>query len=264
MRLLDRLERRFGRYALPNLTIYLIAGQTIFYVLFLSGKLDRSQIYLAADLLLAGQWWRLATFLCDPPLSNPFFAFFAWYLFYLMGSALEEHWGAFRYNVFLLIGYLMTVAVSFLIPGYAVSNAYLGGSVFLAFAFLYPDFEILIFFVLPVRIKWLALLTWLYYGFTMLVGGWHSRLLILASVSNFLLFFARDIVVELKYGKRQMARQVRQTARREDEPFHRCTVCGITDRSHPQMDFRYCPECADQRGYCQEHIGNHEHVRNDT
>ncbi len=96
MRILDTLEKKLGRYALPNLTIYLIAGQTIFYVLFMTGKLDRSQIYLAADLLLAGEWWRLVTFLCDPPLSNPFFAFFAWYLFYLMGSALEEQWGAFR------------------------------------------------------------------------------------------------------------------------------------------------------------------------
>ena len=113
-------------------------------------------------------------FLFDPPLQNPLFAFFAWYLFYLMGTALEEHWGAFRYNIFLLIGYLMTVAVSFLIPALPVTNAYIGGSVFLAFAFLYPDFILQIFFVLPVRIQWLALITWLYYGYLLLFGGWHT------------------------------------------------------------------------------------------
>ncbi|MCM2357928.1 MAG: rhomboid family intramembrane serine protease [Geobacteraceae bacterium] len=260
MKLLDKLEKKLGRFALPNVTIYLIAGQTLFYVLFLAGKLDRSQTWLSADLLLAGEWWRIFTFLFDPPLSNPLFAFFAWYLFYLMGSALEEQWGAFRYNVFLLIGCLMTVAVSFLTPAFPVSNAYIGGSVFLAFAFLYPDFILQIFFVLPVRIKWLAMVTWLYYGYLVLFGGWYNRLLVLASVSNFLLFFGRDIAWLAKSGKRQMARQARQVSRREDEPFHRCTVCGITDKSHPRMDFRYCPQCAGQRGYCQEHIFSHEHI----
>src|SRR6266568_6234740 len=109
MRLLDKLEKKLGRYALPNVTVYLIAGQTFFYLLFMTGKLDRSLTWLSADLLLEGEWWRVATFLFDPPLSNILFAFFAWYIFYLMGSALEEHWGAFRYNVYLLIGVLLTV-----------------------------------------------------------------------------------------------------------------------------------------------------------
>lgn len=262
MNFLDKLERKIGRYALTNVTIYLIAGQTIFYVMFMTGRLDRSVTWLAADLLLKGEWWRLATFLFDPPLSNPFFAFFAWYLFYLMGTALEEQWGAFRYNVYLLIGCLMTVAVAFLTPASPVSNVFIGGSVFLAFAFLYPDFTLNIFFVLPVRIKWLALITWLGYGYQVLFGGWSTRLLVLASVCNFLLFFARDLRWLVKSGQRQMARQSRQVSRRDDAPFHRCTVCGITDKSDPRMDFRYCPDCVGQHGYCQAHIQNHEHVKN--
>ncbi len=261
MKLLDRLEKPLGRFALPNVTVYLIAGQTVFYVLFMTGKLDRSVTWLSADLLLEGQWWRIATFLFDPPLSNPIFAFFAWYIFYLMGSALEGYWGAFRYNVFLLIGILLTVAVSFLIPAFPVTNAFIGGSVFLAFAFLYPDFVLQLFFILPVRIKWLALLTWLYYGYLVLFSGWPTRLMVLASVGNFLLFFAGDLVWMIKSGRRQMARQTQQFARRDDEPFHRCTVCGITDKSHPMMDFRYCPECDGQYGYCQDHIRDHEHVK---
>jgi hypothetical protein len=261
MKLLDRLERKLGRFALPNATVYLIAGQTVFYVLFMTGKLDRSMTWLSADLLLAGQWWRVATFLFDPPLSNPIFAFFAWYIFYLMGSALEGYWGAFRYNIFLLIGVALTVAVSFLTPDYPVTNAFIGGSVFLAFAFLYPDFVLQLFFILPVRIKWLALLTWLYYGYLLLFDGWPTRLVVLASVGNFLLFFAGDLVWMMKSGRRQMARQAQQFSRRDDEPFHRCVVCGITDKTHPHMDFRYCPECEGQHGYCQEHIRNHKHVK---
>ncbi|KAF0218992.1 MAG: hypothetical protein FD174_2381 [Geobacteraceae bacterium] len=262
MNLLAKLEKKIGRFALPNVTVYLIAGQTAFYVLFMTGKLDRNLTYLSADLLMEGQWWRLVTFLFDPPVQSLFFALFAWYLFYLMGSALEEHWGAFRYNVFLLIGCLMTIAVSFLTPALPVSNAFIGGSVFLAFAFLYPDFILQIFFILPVRIKWLALITWVGYGYLILFGGWHSRLLVFASICNFLLFFAGDIIWMVKSGKRQLAKHAWQPARRDDEPFHSCTVCGITDKTHPKMDFRYCPQCAGQRGYCQEHIFSHEHVKN--
>jgi hypothetical protein len=260
MSLLDKLEKRIGRYAVPNLTIYLIAGQTILYVLFMTGRLNRSISWLAADLLLRGEWWRLAIFPFDPPVTNPIFAFFAWYIFYLMGSALEGEWGDFRYNIFLLTGYLLTVASSFLVPSYRLTNTYLGGSVFLAFAALYPDFELLLFFVLPVRIKWLAVLTWLYYAYLVVFGGWPTRVLVIASVGNFLLFFAREIVVQIRYGRRRLTRKAERLSLRADEPFHRCTVCGITDKSHPQMDFRYCQDCAGQHGYCREHILNHEHV----
>ena len=86
-------------------------------------------------------------------MTNRIFAFFAWYLFYLMGNALEGHWGAFRYNLFLLIGYLVTVAVAFLYPYAAATNIFIGGSVFLAFAYLYPDFQLYIFFIIPVRLN---------------------------------------------------------------------------------------------------------------
>ncbi|HEX2769736.1 MAG TPA: hypothetical protein VHN12_10680, partial [Geobacteraceae bacterium] len=165
-------------------------------------------------------------------------------------------------NIFLLIGYLMTVAASFLIPAVPVSNAFIGGSVFLAFAFLYPDFVLQLFFILPVRIKWLALITWLGYGYLILFGDWSSRLLILASICNFLLFFARDLGWMMKSSGRQLAKQGRQRSLRDEGPFHRCTVCGITDKSHPQMDFRYCPQCMVQRGYCREHIFNHQHLKN--
>ena len=261
MNLLDKLERKLGRYAVPNLTIYLIAGQSLFYVLYLTGKLGRETTVLVAGQVLGGEWWRLLIFPFDPPQQGPFFVIFAWYLFYIMAQALEEHWGAFRYNAFLLIGYLLTVGVSFLVPAYPMSNVFLAGSVFLAFAFLFPDFQIMLFFILPVRIKWLALLTWIGYGYRFLAGSWPVRLMVLAAVGNFLLFFARDIRWLVKSGRRQAVKQAARFSRREDEPFHRCTVCGITDKTHPKMDFRYCPQCEGQYGYCQEHIFRHEHVK---
>jgi len=257
MGLIDRLEKKLRRFAVPNVTLYLIIGQVIFFLFVLSGRFILDRVVLIPELVRAGEWWRLITFLFIPPLTNPIFAFFAWYLFYLMGNALEGHWGAFRYNLFLLTGYIVTVAVTFLFPSSAATNIFIGGSVFLAFAFLYPDFQLYILFILPVKIKWLALLTWIGYVYEIIVGSWHTRLLVLASISNFLLFFGRDIVWRMKTGNRSMVAQARQFTGKK-EPFHRCATCGKTDISHPQMEFRYCSDCGGL-GYCKDHISNHEH-----
>ncbi len=257
MGLLDTLDRKLRRYAIPNLTLYLIMGQVVFFVFSISGKFIIDRVVLVPALVLVGEWWRLITFLFIPPLTNPLFAFFAWYMFYLMGSALEGHWGAFRYNVFLLVGYLVTVGVSFLMPLYPATNVFIGGSVFLAFAFLYPEFQLYIFFIIPVKIKWLALLTWIGYAYQLLFGFWNTRLMVLASISNFLLFFGKDIYWRIKTGRRRMAEQAKQFTGLK-EAFHTCAACGKTDISHPQMEFRYCPEC-NGLGYCADHIFNHEH-----
>lgn len=259
MSLLNNLEKKFRRYAVPNVTLYLIVGQVLFFVFVLSGRFILDRVVLIPALVMAGEWWRLLTFLFIPPLTNPIFAFFAWYLFYLMGNSLEGHWGAFRYNIFLLVGYVVTVGVSFLFPSYAATNIFIAGSVFLAFAYLYPDFQLYIFFILPVKVKWLALLTWIGYAYQMLVGSWSTRLLVLASITNYLLFFGRDIYLNARTGKRRMTTQAREITGKRDA-FHKCTVCGITDLSHPHMEFRYCPDC-NGLGYCMNHILKHVHVK---
>jgi hypothetical protein len=257
MSLLDKLDRKLRRYAVPNVTLYLIIGQVLFFLFVISGRFVLERVVLIPDLVMMGEWWRLITFLFIPPITNPIFAFFAWYLFYLMGSALEGHWGTFRYNLFLLIGYVVTVAVSFILPMYPATNVFIGGSVFLAFAFLYPDFQLYLFFILPIKIKWLALLTWIGYAYQLLVGSWNTRLLVLASISNFFLFFGRDILWRMRSGNLRMGAQVRQLSGKK-EAFHHCAVCGITDLSHPQMEFRYCSECGGL-GYCKDHIASHVH-----
>jgi len=257
MNLLDTLDKKFRRYAIPNMTLYLIVGQALFFVFVLAGRFILDRVVLIPDLVLAGEWWRLITFLFIPPITNPIFAFFAWYMFYLMGNALEEHWGAFRYNLFLFIGYFVTIAVSFTFPYLPATNLFIGGSVFLAFAFLFPDFQIYILFILPVKIKWLALLTWISYAYQIITGSGQTRLLVLASISNFLFFFGKDIYWRVKTGKKRMAAQARGYAGTK-EPFHTCSACGVTDLSDPRMEFRYCADCGGL-GYCKDHIVNHEH-----
>jgi len=261
MNMLDSLERKFGRYAIPNLTLYLIAGQSLFYVMYLTGKLERGATYFSAELLLQGEWWRIFTLPFDPPRQSLIFTLIAWYFFYMLGSALEEHWGAFRYNVYLLLGCLITIVASFLVPGYPISNGFLAGSVFLAFATLFPEFQILLFFVIPVKIKWLALLTWLGYAWQLIAGDWATRVMVLSALANFLIFFARDIAVNLRYGRKQLAKKAAGLAPRRSETVHRCSVCGITEKTHPQMDFRYCPQCNGTYGYCRDHIFSHQHKK---
>lgn len=259
MGFLNRLERVFGRFAIPNISLYLIAGQVSVLTLALFGRPEiLNLIALLPVAVLEGQIWRVVSFLFVPPVSlvnfgafDAMFLAFAWYMFYMMGSALEQHWGAFRYNFFLFVGWLLTITVAFLFPGSYATNLFLAGSVFLAFAFLNPDFELLLFFILPVKIKWLALLQWILYGYAFLKGPWPVRLAVLASIGNFLLFFAGEILQRMKTGRRRMEYQAKQAATRDnDEPRHRCVVCGKTDRTHPMEEFRYSD---DDRCYCSEH-----------
>lgn len=262
MSFLDKLERTLGRFAIPNLTLYLVIGQVFVLLSWMMGLLDLSKFVLVPELVRAGEWWRPITFLFQPPPPGMFgylLVAFAWYMFYLMGSALEGYWGVFRYNLFILVGWALTVGVAFLTPDAVATNLFLAGSVFLAFAFLNPDFTIMLFFILPVKIKWLALLTWVGYGITCFLGSWPSRLQVLAAVGNFLLFFAGDILRSARQSRRQMARKAQEFAE-AGEPRHRCHVCGKNDRTHPELDFRYCSQCAGDQCYCPEHIRNHAHV----
>jgi hypothetical protein len=266
MSLLVKLEHNLGRFAVPHLTLLLIVCQAAAYVV--AQAHDRpdnpvhvaERIELVADKVLEGEVWRLITFLIVPPFGNIIIALFFWYMFCLMGTALEVRWGSFRYNVYLLIGYVAAIGVTFLFPDAPASNAYLMSTVFLAFAALYPDFEIYIFFLLPVKIKWLALIAWIGLGYKLIFGEGLDRVLVLASVSNYLVFFGKDILERAASGRRRMAMQAARFGVREKPYFHRCTVCGITDRSHPDMEFRYCSTCAGDLGYCMDHLRNHEHV----
>jgi hypothetical protein len=264
MSFIDRLERLFGRFAISNISLYFVIGQVFVLLSAMLGRLRIESLILMPAWVMDGEWWRLFTFLFIPPAFGGTFGLifvaFAWYLFYLMGSALEGNWGTFRYNLFLFIGYALTVAVAFIFPNSPATHLFLAGSVFLAFAYLHPDFELALFFILPVKVKWLALFTWLLYGWRFLQGNWSVRLEILAAISNFLLFFGRDILLNMRHRKRTVARRAEKLARTEPEARHVCYVCGKTDVTHPQLDFRYCSRCEGDQCYCPEHIQNHAHV----
>lgn len=258
MTLIKQLERKLGRFAIRDLTVYLVGGQGLALVLGIIQPEFLGAIQLVPAAVWAGQWWRLLSFVFTPPAGNPIFAIFALYLLFFMGRALEAHWGTFRYNLYVLIGFAMTITTAFVFGLYVASNGYITGSIFLAFAYLFPEFELFLFFVLRIKIKWLALVTWLFYGYSLLAGDGDTRLLILAAVTNFLLFFGRDLYHRARYGVRRNRAQASAIAAR-NKAIHTCTVCGITDKSHPAMDFRYCSKCEPPVAYCTAHLGSHAH-----
>ncbi len=260
MDLLDRLDRKFRRYGARHVTEALIFCQVVVFAVSTGTPELLSRIALIPNAALNGEVWRLLTFLFLPPCSNPIWCFFSWYIFYLMGTSLENYWGALRYNVYLLIAWVATISVSFVNPQMPTGNVLIGGSVFLAFAWLNPNFELLIFFLLPVKIKWLALITWIMYGVTVIFGTWTERLMVFASVGNFLVFFAPEIYLRIRSGHRKMARTSSQWGA-SAEAFHTCTGCGATDKSHPSMDFRYCSECDGNPCYCANCLDGHEHIK---
>lgn len=270
MSLLSKLEPRLRRFALPNLTVLLIAGQVFLYLVdqlkLGPGNEDLLQsIRLYPAKVLEGEIWRLLTFVFDPPTTILIFAFFFWYLFFLMGTTLEANWGDFRYNVFLGIGYIASVAMAFVMywidpeAQLPANNGFLYGTVFLAFARLFPDFVITLFFILPVKIKWLAMLQWIGYGLNLLFGPWIIKGMVVASVANYLLFFGSDVWRSMRKSHRRMRYQA-GTLKAPGRLVHRCTICGLTSDESPQTQFRYCSKCEGTLCYCPEHLQNHEHV----
>jgi len=269
MWLVDFLAKRIRPIAIPNLTLLILAGQIILYLLFWVERFAQTEgimdkCYLLPREVLQGEVWRLLTFVFIPPFEDiPLFFIFYCMLFYLMGTVLEARWGTARFNVFLFVGYIANVVAALILYAATGINSpggagFVNGSIFLAFAYLYPDFLLMIFFIFPVKIKWLALVQWLTYAWLFSTGGWMTRVLIAATTANFLLFFGGEILQRMYFARRSMKWRARQLSTAKIR--HRCTTCGITSETHPEMDFRYCSKCYGSLPYCSEHLKSHVHV----
>ncbi|HOE57471.1 MAG TPA: rhomboid family intramembrane serine protease [Bacillota bacterium] len=263
MNWLDILERRLGRFAIKNLMTYIVGITGIVFAL---SYFDREglligKLILIPELVFRGEIWRLVTYIFIPPDTTILWILFVLYFYYMVGSALEHEWGSFKFNIFYFTGMIGTTIAAF-ITGYGATSLYLNLSLFLAFARIFPDYELFIFFVIPVKVKYLAMLNWAFIAYTVVIGNMSMRLTAIVSIINYFLFFGRDI---FNYTKNN--RQVYTNRRRfrseipRDFTFHRCTVCGKTEKDDPNMDFRYCPECEGDYEYCMDHVRNHEHVK---
>lgn len=203
---IDRLSNKMKRFAVPDLMKYIVISMGVVFLLdfvFL-GRLTDLLVFDRAA-VLGGQFWRLVSFIFIPINSSPLFILFTLYFYWLIGDALEREWGAAKFTLFYLTGIVGTIVAGF-ITGFA-TNHYLNLSLFFAFAVLFPDFELLLFFILPVKIKWLAYLDAAYFVYLLIFSGWPQRVALLVAIANIILFFEHDVRNRIvNYRRRQQWR----------------------------------------------------------
>lgn len=216
MKWLNKLERKFGRYAISNLMYYIIgitlAVYIVQYVLNISAY---SYLAFIPGLIMKGQVWRIITFIFIPPASSIVTIAFVMYFYYMMGTTLENEWGTFKFNIYYLFGMIGTIIAAFLTGD--GTSVYLNLSLFLAFAYLFPDIEILLFFILPVKVKWIAYMDWAYFIFSLIFGTMSTRVAAIASLINFFIFFGDDFINYIKHQRKYGA--TRRNFKREMKKY---------------------------------------------
>lgn len=272
---------------------YVVILQGVVYLLdiFSNGYLSFLLMF-STQAILHGQVWRLFTFLFLPlESSNAIFFLLSLYFYWFIGSTLEREWGSVKFTVFYAVGALLTLISGFVLDlwgfGLAINMFYVNMSMFFAFATLYPNLQFLLFFIIPVKAKWLAWIDAAYFliaVFQYLFTGHPLLALIpIVAVLNYLLFFAADIGSQFAYWRGRAKSKVRQQqyknayqrpssgpkvvnfhdakTQTKAQYLHKCAVCGKTDLSDPQMEFRYCSKCNGYYCYCADHINNHIHIQ---
>ena len=271
------------RFGIPNLMRVIVIGNVAVYVLMLLTQANDANAlsFLTFNLnaLLHGEVWRLVTFVFVPAYSSPFALLISLYFYYWIGSTLERQWGTAKFNLYYISGALMTVlgvVLASLITGNpyltAAGTGYVNLSMFFAFAFLFPDTTVLLFFILPVKMKWLAYLDGALFAFDIIkaIGAhnWAGVVLPIVALLNFAVFIWPEVhylkerakyqnsrkTVQFRQAQQQQAKQAQQQGYR-----HKCAVCGRTDTDYPDLQFRYCSKCVGYHCFCQDHIFNHVH-----
>ncbi|CCX59911.1 putative uncharacterized protein [Blautia hydrogenotrophica CAG:147] len=279
MKIINKLERKFGRFGIPHLTNYILVCYVIGYLLSLTNTSLISYLYLEPGLILRGQIWRLITWVLVPPgMSNILFVLIMLMFYYSLGTTLERTWGTFRYTLYIISGLVFTVIGAFLLyfieGGYIglggiFSTYYISMSIFLAFAASYPDMKVLLYFVIPIKMKWMAFVYVAMIGYDIFnyvrMGVWQMAVPIVASLLNFIIFFMSTRDVQ-RYHPKEIKR--RQEFKKAVNPTkvttitkHKCAICGRTERDGENLEFRFCSKCNGNYEYCQDHLYTHEHVK---
>ncbi len=280
---------------IPNLMMVLSIGCGVVFLTYLLNIQDPLFVnFLRFDrsLILRGQVWRLFSFPLNylVELGSPFLGILSLIFYIWAGQLLEQYWGSLKFNCFYLIGLLITDVAGLIFDTYPSAN-FLHMSLFLALATLMPDEQIRIWFVIPVKMKWLAWLDLvltgigvfngimtMIYGLSHGLGMYWGWLLPIIPLLNYFLFFGRKSANLLpdflryhptrKSWKQAVKQKTvypnmggRANAGRGDSARFRCTVCGRTELTNPELEFRYCSKCAGYRCYCQDHIQNHVHIQ---
>ena len=269
MRLIDRFCYKHPNFGIPNLMRYLTIANVVFWILGTANSVLLSYLRFDAGLIMQGQIWRLITFMVYPP-SMGLLAFLVFYFYYWMGTALEQVWGTAQFNIYLLIGWALTVIYGFLvyfIGGLRISidAQYLYLSMFFSYAALFPDQTVLLFFFIPIKMKYMAIIDAVYFLAAVITNPFPVNLLPVVALLNFFIFFSGTLLQRIPKKASQSTinfRKASQKIRREEREklyHHKCAVCGRTDTDYPGLEFRYCSRCAGYHCFCSDHINNHIH-----
>lgn len=290
---MSKFERKFGKYAIKNLSLILVICYAVGYLISMIRPLEPVLSFLTLNpyAICHGQVWRLVTWVLIPPYSFDLLTLVTLFFYYSIGRALERAWGDFRYNIYIFSGMLFTVVGSFLIWGYYAlttpnmtadqmsylmqlvsmyfSTYYVNMSIFLAFSTTFPDVRVLLMFLIPVKVKWLGYLYGALLIYEFIFSSGVLRVVIAVSLLNFVLFFF--LQRKNRFGSPQM--RVKQAARRREfnnevkretkAPSiskHKCAICGRTEMDSPDLEFRFCSKCNGNYEYCSDHLFSHKHV----
>ena len=290
MRFIDKLERKYGRYGIENLTMYIIISYVLGYALMYINPGALSMLSLNVTKILQGQVWRLITWIVYPPsTSSPlWFVIAILFFYYPISASLEHTWGKFKFTLYILSGMIFTVIAAFILHfvmggvldglgGIIFSTYYISLSIFLAYSLTYPDMTVLLMFVIPIKMKWMSIV----YAAIVIYdvaryfmnGAWFMALPIIASLLNFVIFFlgTRDFN---RYNPKEIHRKNEfkraVNGRSKTVPFpgnsnavtkHKCAVCGRTEKDDPNLEFRFCSKCNGNYEYCQDHLYTHIHKK---
>ena len=285
MKFIDKLERKFGRFGIPNLTNYMIVCYVIGYALMIVNPGILNWLSLEPAYILRGQVWRLVTWVLYPPSTSGvlWFAIAVLFFYYPIGTSLERTIGTFKYTLYILSGVIFTILGAFILyfllggnvlVGNVFSTYYISLSTFLAYAMCYPDMQVLLMFIIPVKMKWMAIFYVVIVVYEMIqyvmAGAWYLVIPIVASLLNFIIFYfgTKDFS---RYNPKEIHR--RNEFRRAMEPQgrmksgsgsvtkHKCAICGRTELDDPNLEFRFCSRCNGNYEYCQDHLFTHTHVK---
>ena len=269
---IDKFCAKHPRFGIPNLAMYVAIGQVAVGILdlIMRGRLTAAMTFYS-PYILRGEVWRLITFILVPSASNPFWLLLGCYVTFWTGQMLEREWGTAKFSLFYLCGVLWSI-VGGMVLGSA-SIYYIHLSFFLVIATMYSEMQVLFMFVLPIKMKWLALLDVALILLEGVESGPYVVLLALPSFINYFIFTWSFWSVKLGFMRRQAdpqvinfkraRKQAEKKARETGGYLHKCAVCGVTDQDDPSLEFRYCSKCDGYYCYCANHINNHIHIRND-
>ena len=284
------LRRKFELYCyknrdkgIPNLMLYIVLGTAVVYLMSqLTGNyVLYNLLYFDRELILRGQVWRLLSYPLTYYTNSLLLTAISLFCYYSLGRAMENIWGTLKFNLFSLTGVVM-MDIYCMIFGGTASVTYLNLSLFLSYATLYPDAHFLLFFIIPIKAWIFALFDLVIVLIDLVTYPFPYNLFSVISLANYFLFFGKDVLNVIPMSWRANAQRLfhKKPVQKKAKviPFdagsyeaskatpkapytHRCTVCGRTDVTNPELEFRYCSRCKGYYCYCQDHINNHSHIQ---